>query len=77
PGTTLSVVVGKGGAAVLGAVSGNDGGDSSLGGIIFGRGGKKSNKASIVNSAGGDGGVASGGDINIQGGTGHDGQAAT
>ncbi|XIZ75048.1 glycine-rich domain-containing protein [Escherichia coli] len=40
PGTTLSVVVGKGGAAVLGAVSGNDGGDSSLGGIIFGRGGK-------------------------------------
>lgn len=77
PGTTLSVVVGKGGTAVSGAVSGNDGGDSSLGGIIFGRGGKKSNKASIVNSAGGDGGVASGGDINIQGGTGQDGQAAS
>lgn len=77
PGVTYSVVVGRGGLSVSGATPGNDGGDSSFAGLLFGRGGKGASKASITNSAGGDGGLASGGDINIKGGTGLDGQSGS
>lgn len=71
PGKSYPIIVGNGGAQVSGATSGNNGGDSSFNGAVFGRGGI----AGEAGGGGGSGGSSSGGFINFNGGDGGDGQA--
>jgi hypothetical protein len=65
---SVSVTVGGGGGAVAYYAAGSDGGTSSFGGFLSASGGYGANRH--VNHTGGHGGVGSGGDINLLGGTG-------
>ncbi len=75
-GSTETVTVGTGGAGgALGANDGTDGGTSSFGSHHQATGGALSTgytgaQDNIINADSGIGGVGSGGDINVQGGTG-------
>lgn len=76
PGTSYTVTVGAGGAAVNGAVrnNGNAGGTSSFGTAVTctGGGGGAANggNAGPLTAAGGTGGTSTGGDVNYSGGAG-------
>lgn len=77
PGTSYTVTVGAGGAAVAGngAVNGNAGGTSSFGTAVTctGGGAGAANSSSVtapLTAAGGAGGTSTGGDVNYSGGAG-------
>ncbi|MEX3240544.1 hypothetical protein [Serratia quinivorans] len=74
PGSSLSVVVGNGGTGGPGAAPGGNGTSSSVSGLCSAAGGEGGRYAPIF-TAGGAGGTASGGNTNITGGYGGDGQA--
>lgn len=70
PGTVVAVTVGAGGAApAAGANNGNNGGNSSFGAFCSATGGI----GGLAASPGGQGNVATGGNINLRGGDGGDG----
>lgn len=75
-GAAYPIIVGVGGASVSGANSSNVGGNSSFNGTVIGSGGGLAG-ANSTNASGGSGGVPTGGDINIRGGNGSDGQSGT
>jgi hypothetical protein len=74
PGQVISVTVGAGGASGIGGYGGN-GGTSSFGAFCSATGGIGGTVSTGAgNAPGGPGGLGSGGDINIAGGFGDDGQ---
>lgn len=74
-GTEYPVVIGVGGASVSGATGGNSGGNTTFNGNIIGYAGGFGAYNAITSTSGGVGGLASGGDVNISGGAGSDGQS--
>lgn len=73
--SSYAVVVGTGGAGSS-ITTANDGGASTFAGVTA-NGGKGATHVSASASAGGAGGTATGGTINIQGGYGNDGQSGS